>query len=433
MKIFIKKILNYIISKLPVFVIKIFILLIQNNKVPNKNIWNIIDRIEFYLWHQIRNWPIKKIMQLGNLVKKYQLVNIQELLGLNEIVKVNGGIYHNYLASVSGICDGAEIRYNFENEVFYEISDVSFNLESDFIRKNDHVICEKLKRKDSTILVLEDIDYVAKRDSYIILQEKKNKIYLDNVFYITGVLSNFWSHFLISFFPRLSYLNYINEEQISIVIPYKLDNNIKQLIEQNILHRHNFKIIEVDFDTTIICKKFYYAMTNSYILCHSNHFTPFAIQISELTCNFILNNISRLTIKKDNLFRKLFIARKGLRNIENYDEIENYYVQLGYEIITPHLLNLEQKRKIFGEAKLIVGPMSSGFTNIIFCNTGVQILALTNYARCYDSYIGTLCKVWNFECFLFTGIDVDSSINSNYTINLEELNHFYKSEKFIKS
>ena len=77
--------------------------------------------------------------------------------------------------------------------------------------------------------------------------------------------------------------------------------------------------------------------------------------------------------------------------------------------------------------------MSSGFTNIIFCNKGVQIIGLTNYARCYDSYIGTLCKVWDLECILFTGIDVDPGINSNYTINLEELNHFYKSGNFIKN
>ena len=158
MKIFIKSLINNLISILPVFVIKTFILLIQNKKVSNNNNWNITDRIEFYLWHQIRNWPINKIMQLGNLVKKYQLVDIHEMPGLKEIINVNGGFYNNYLPSVYGICDGGEIRYNFDNETFYEISEVSFNIESDFIRKNNLVVCEKLKRKDSSILVLEDFD-----------------------------------------------------------------------------------------------------------------------------------------------------------------------------------------------------------------------------------------------------------------------------------
>ena len=400
----------------------------QNKKVENQNNWSIIDRLEFYLWAQVRNWPIKKIIELDNMVKKYHLVNIYELPGVKEIKRIKGGKFNNQLPKVLGICERGEITYDFEDEIFYQMSDVSFNIESDFIRKDDLVVCEKLMRKDATILILEDFDYIAKQGRDIFLREKKNKIYLGNVFHITGVLSNFWSHFLICFYPRLAYLDLIVDEEISIVVPFKLDCNIKQLIKESFGNQKRIHILEVDHDTTIVCKKLFFSKVNSYILCHSNHTGPYGMQISELTAQYLRRKFSGSAIKIDKPFRKLFIARSGVRNIQNYGQIFSYFKSLGFEEVIPHTLSLEEKRKLFGEAKHIVGPFSSGFTNLVYCNSGVQILAFTNYGRCYDTYVSTLSNIWNAEFIFCTGTDVNAGVNSNYLINLSEIDSYVKNK-----
>jgi capsular polysaccharide biosynthesis protein len=118
-----------------------------------------------------------------------------------------------------------------------------------------------------------------------------------------------------------------------------------------------------------------------------------------------------------------------VRNIQNYREVFSYFESLGFEEVVPHKLSIEQKIKVFGEAKIIVGPFSSGFTNIVFCKPGVQIFAFTNYARCYDSYVSTLSKVWDAELTLITGTDVDAGANSNYTINISDIDYYFK-DKF---
>lgn len=431
MKIYIKYIFNFIIRVIPAQLACLILRFLKHNKILNKSNWSIKDRIEFYLWVQIRNWPIKKVAKLNKLIKRYQLVSILELPGTKEISRIRGGVFTNYSPKVLGICDGGEIKYDFEDEIFYELSDVSFNIESDFIRKDEFVVCEKLYRKDSSILTLEDFDFIKKQGNNIFLIERSNSIYLENVFFMTGILSGFWSHFLICFYPRLAYLESINTDEISIVIPYKLDTNIKQLIEENILDQGRIKIIEVDHDTTVFCKKLFYAKINSYILCHSNHSSPYTIQISKQTSQFLFAKFSKLAPKKHLPFRKLFISRTGLRNIQNYSEILSYFMSLGFEEVIPHKLSIDEKRKLFGEAKWIVGPLSSGFTNIIFCNPGVQILAFTNVSRCFDPYLSTLCEIFDGKILFITGSDVNSDINSDYFINISEVKKFMDNLKNI--
>ncbi len=428
MKSKIKLIVNHFIYLAPVELIYQLLNSLQKKNVQNQNNWNIIDRLEFYLWAQARNWPIKKIVRLGKLVKKYHLTTIHELPGVKEIKRIRGGEYNNYFPKLLGISDGGEIKYNFEDEIFYQMSDVSFNIESDFIRKDDLVVCEKLTRKDATILVLEDFDFIARQGNNIFLKEKKKNVSLGSVFYITGVLSNFWSHFLICYYPRLAYFEQIADEEISIVVPYKLDENIKQLITDSVGCKKKIHFVEVDHDTTIFCNKLFYAKVNSYIMCHSNHASPYGIQISELTAKYLRSKFAESDIKNDKPFRKLFIARSGVRNILNYDEIFNYFKSLGFEEVIPHTLSLEQKRKIFGEAKQIVGPFSSGFTNLVFCNSGVQILAFVNYGRCHDTYVSTLSKIWESEFIFCSGTDVNADVNSDYSINLSEIDYYLKNK-----
>ncbi|MFW1063367.1 glycosyltransferase 61 family protein, partial [Vibrio parahaemolyticus] len=87
---------------------------------------------------------------------------------------------------------------------------------------------------------------------------------------------------------------------------------------------------------------------------------------------------------------------------------------------------LAQKKKVFSSAEMLVGPYSSGFTNLVFCRPGTRILAFVNYARCYDTYMATLSKLFDCDFHFCLGKDTNGGINADYTIDIEEVNSIMK-------
>jgi capsular polysaccharide biosynthesis protein len=421
---FLKALLFRLIHYSPVWLIRPFLLLIGLKKAPNKNQWSHIDRLEYFVWTSIRSWSISKIVKLDNLIKGFELISIENSPSAQELYRAAGEVGLNYLPAVVGMTNGSEISYTFNDEVLYQINGVSFSMESDFVRGENFVICPKLLRSDASILVPEDFDFVKQLGKHIFLLKKKKDLKLGRVFHLSGVLSNFWSHFLIGFYPRLEYIQFLGEQELNIVIPYGIDPNIRTLIDEQIIDRTNVRIIEVDHDTEVYCEELFYADINSYILCHSNHVSPYGVQISKRTAAFLKRNLNYST--ENSKFRRLFIGRTGGRNVTNYTEVLEYFKKMGFDEIFPHKLSISEKSQIFSEALYIVGPYSSGFTNVMYCQEGVKVLAFANYSRSFDAYIATLCKFLNLKFIMYTGTDTDSAINSDYKINVSKLDAFVK-------
>jgi len=81
---------------------------------------------------------------------------------------------------------------------------------------------------------------------------------------------------------------------------------------------------------------------------------------------------------KSNIFRKLFMSRRisGNPRLENQDRVERIFAEKGYEIIFPELMSFADKLKIFSEAEIIAGVGGAGFTNNLFANKNVKIIAI---------------------------------------------------------
>jgi capsular polysaccharide biosynthesis protein len=63
--------------------------------------------------------------------------------------------------------------------------------------------------------------------------------------------------------------------------------------------------------------------------------------------------------------------------IDSHDDIENYFISLGYEIIIPESLNsFEEQMNTFYEARTIVSTTSSGLTNAVFMQPGQTMVEL---------------------------------------------------------
>ncbi|WP_081067563.1 glycosyltransferase family 61 protein [Burkholderia stagnalis] len=80
--------------------------------------------------------------------------------------------------------------------------------------------------------------------------------------------------------------------------------------------------------------------------------------------------------------RKIFLARRGARNITNTTEIEELLTKFGFECIDTGALSFAEQVALFSSASIIVGPLGAAFSNVIFCDSRCKILGLASpYAK----------------------------------------------------
>jgi len=71
--------------------------------------------------------------------------------------------------------------------------------------------------------------------------------------------------------------------------------------------------------------------------------------------------------------RRIYLGRKGGRNLLNTEEIESKLVKLGFEVVYPEQLSFARQVELFNEAEYVCGPNGSAFGNAIFCKQGTKI------------------------------------------------------------
>jgi hypothetical protein len=86
--------------------------------------------------------------------------------------------------------------------------------------------------------------------------------------------------------------------------------------------------------------------------------------------------ISKLNIKPTR-FEKIFVLRKGnWRNFKGQDLLVEEMVNLGFHVISPEELSIEEQVSVFNGARLIVGASGAAWANLIFCQKGTKILSI---------------------------------------------------------
>lgn len=76
---------------------------------------------------------------------------------------------------------------------------------------------------------------------------------------------------------------------------------------------------------------------------------------------------------------KLYVTRKGesFRRVTNEAEVIAALIPLGFTILNPREHSLEEKIRMFSNAKLIVGPVSSGMMHCVFMPVGGGVIEVT--------------------------------------------------------
>ncbi|MFT8991219.1 MAG: glycosyltransferase family 61 protein, partial [Gluconobacter albidus] len=82
-------------------------------------------------------------------------------------------------------------------------------------------------------------------------------------------------------------------------------------------------------------------------------------------------------IKKTNL-KRIFVSRcpPDQRFLRNHAEIENILSKLGFQTLIIRDQSFDEQVEFFSNAEIIVGCMGAAMTNIIFADSGTQIIML---------------------------------------------------------
>jgi hypothetical protein len=344
-----------------------------------------------------------------------------------------GKVEDLFFPSIYGLTDGGTIRKSFKNIDLFQFYNVSFMLNSDFIRfGNKNVFCEKLSRIENEFMLLGDADFLELDNDICALKSSESSLNFDIVFHFTGCFFKVWTHFLVQYFPKLDFIKEIpSYEKVVIVLPINLDLHIVHLIKQFLINFKNVSIFYVDLNIEIKAKIMYYVSLDSWIGDVGKISSLFHIQVSDHSASFVLDQASQyLPSKINRLKQKLFIGRRGKRNISNYSEVLCFFEKNGFIEIFPHELSFLEKVELFFSAEYIVGPLSSGFANIIFCNKSANVLVLSNSSRHDDLYLTKFSKRLDLNFLIFLGTEVQSGYyDSDYYIDVSALNKCFLEHK----
>ena len=304
---------------------------------------------------------------------------------------------------------------------------------SDFLITEKGVVWNKFHKIQFTKNITYDFGLLKVKNSSIYLRKSKRIISIENGFSMCGVYSDVWPHFLVQYLPKLYLIEKIltiSNKQLTVILPNYSDPHIKEIVYSYLKKFTQIDIIEVERNCRVKCNRLYYIESISDIADKAEYPFPSDIIIPEyvarsLKQNFIsvYNKIEKIA---DESYSKLFIVRRGKRNLINYKEIEIFFKDLGFKFIEPHKLTLADKIAIFSNAKIVVGPTSSGFTNLIFSKNDTKVLLLSNFVRSFEGYAGFILKYFVSKLIILTGSDKSGHPNCSYYIPKEKVKIAYE-------
>lgn len=364
---------------------------------------------------------IRRKIILGKF-KEYNLKKMSDISNHKLLYQSEVAFQDFDLPAIEDLTPGGYISRVDPGDFLYQFEGVTCTGGSDFLRfKDGSVANQKLFRKEYEILRPSDSDIFSINGYKVSLTEEKNLRISEVAFSMLGPYSIQWAHFMGQYLQKLDFLEFLDSsESIDLLVDEGADPHIIELIEYYIEQNKSIriKILIVKKLNSVYCKKLYYAYLSSFVGDEGEYFSPLSIYMSMATMNTWKKIANDFTAPSQNKkFKKIFIERSGVRNLINYEAIKAAYLSNGYLSVKPHELNLKEKIELFQSATNVVGPGSTGFINIIFCNPGTKVKMFVNSGRYLDSYLAKYAKINEIDLIYLSGIDENfRDPNSNYFI-----------------
>ncbi|APR35209.1 hypothetical protein BTO02_06955 [Paraburkholderia sp. SOS3] len=220
---------------------------------------------------------------------------------------------------------------------------------------------------------------VGGTNKVVVWYEYQNEQQIEQGILISGRCSPNYFHWLIEYLARIYIVDMVEALQN---IPLIIDGGMyDQEIESIKAVCPDWPIHFVSRGTLLRVRKLYIPSIPTYlpdtldvpswqasVLCHK----ALAFVRNAIFCHYAIDQAAILPT------RKIFLARRGARNLDNTEQIERRLASIGFEIVDTAELSFEQQVRLFASAAIIVGPVGAAFANLIFCNPACKVLGLTS-------------------------------------------------------
>jgi len=242
--------------------------------------------------------------------------------------------------------------------------------------------------------------YIDRYTTKIVFDDNKPEIIDKGVMLIANASANYY-HINLEVFSKLCLINELEEYRD---IPILIDDTVLKIPqfkeELDMLNKSKRKVIYL--------KKGGYYKVNKLVCLSDLAIIPLNRRPGYL-CNYGDVAVSDVAIKllnsnlaiKNDIFRKIFISRKHSKKkrLENYEIVEQIFIDFGYEIIHPEEMSFKEQLKIFSEAEYIAGASGAGLTNILFANKHAKFICILPKeveTTSYSSITGILGQEYYF-------------------------------------
>jgi len=152
----------------------------------------------------------------------------------------------------------------------------------------------------------------------------------------------------------------------------------------------------------------------------------YGVNPNKESCKFVRDLFKSLFVMSN---RRIFISRSGTnyRKLTNEEEITNYLITLGFEIINSEYLSFTDQVKLFSQSEIVISSHGAGLSNIVFCDPKTKILELQS-----PKYLGLCYWLVADSCdldyyYLLGEGDYDDNPNycwsdgqADFTMNMKE-------------
>lgn len=383
--------------------------------------------------------PVEKLSCIKtNLIESLKLIPDENFRGFKEKELCSAAEETIALPRVVDVSEGGKISFHRPDISLYKFDNAIVTPLSDIIKVADYAYWEKYKRKEFVKMKPLDSNILGidQTNNKIFLRDTKKQIKVNQAFNLCGVHSIAWSHFLVSYLPKLKSLEKIAyQDELTILFPECTDEHIKYMLNSAIAEFENICVMYIGHDTEVFCNTLFHCSTVSFLCDHSEYTHISDIQISQYAVDGLRAITSKFDNKREIQNCKIYIGRDGERNVRNANEIEAFFISKGFRVIYPHKLSMNEKIEIFSKATHICGPASSGFSNVIFSKPNTKVLAFINFSRTFDPFFSQLSAAgYGFDFWFMTGDETEKSgINASYTISVSKIAEFFKEENFLNN
>ena len=373
-----------------------------------------------------------RVMRQKIYAKKYQIIKYpkQEMTVYKHIC--DSEWYDSFSPELYNLCKEKKVVAKFPEIDIYCLENASVREGSDLVVFEEKVWWDKYDEYEFVTLAQPaDVNLVRFDKNYAtIVPARKTEHINGNVFSLVGVFSHMWSHFLFQFVTKLFCAGEsgLLDNNITVLTNDYNDENIEYILKMYLSQYPNVKRKIVKPGIDYVCEHLYCMRSTSSSYNDAIVYWDYRLIKPQFMIDRIFKYIvDPLTNKiKDNPKKhsKIFLSRHSNRILTNTDEVELYFKKEGFYFVEGADLSLEEKVDLFYHAEIVVGPHSSAWQNIIFCNNVKCLEFCTNrYSNEFVFY--TMAKKNVIKWLKVSGQDENSDRRSDDTISLTKIKEAY--------